>query len=163
MSPTPISLLITQNNKNRQLCCVDWPGYVSKKGYPGSVQHKGRREQAHRIAYRITYGDIPQGMVVDHLCFNRRCVNPLHLSLKTRTENTMRSKINPIACNARKKKCPQGHFYTQENTCIYRGSRYCRLCIREKRHIYYRKNRARLLIYHAQRLRPNGHKRKDSL
>lgn len=47
---------------------------------------------AHRAAWTLYNGEIPQGMVVDHMCFNRACVRPDHLRLLTLRENT-RSKL----------------------------------------------------------------------
>jgi hypothetical protein len=45
---------------------------------------------AHRAAYIVFKGDIPDGMTVDHVCFNPLCVNPDHLQLLTRSENAAR-------------------------------------------------------------------------
>lgn len=42
---------------------------------------------AHRIAYTITYGEIPNGMVVRHKCDNSKCINPGHLELGTHVDN----------------------------------------------------------------------------
>lgn len=45
---------------------------------------------AHRLIYTMLIGEIPEGMVLDHLCRNRRCVNPHHLEPVTVKENTHR-------------------------------------------------------------------------
>jgi hypothetical protein len=45
---------------------------------------------AHRVAYRLTVGEIPDGLTVDHLCRNRMCVNPDHMELVTLAENGRR-------------------------------------------------------------------------
>jgi len=50
-----------------------------------------RKEQAHRFSYRSFFGDIPEGMVVDHTCFNRYCVNPNHLDAVTQKVNVNRA------------------------------------------------------------------------
>lgn len=66
--------------------CWIWVGAVTSRGY--GTQHDGTRMQrAHRLAYEEIYGAIPSGMIVDHICFERRCVNPLHLRLVTTKQN----------------------------------------------------------------------------
>ncbi len=45
---------------------------------------------AHRVAYQLMIGQIGQGLVLDHLCKNRRCCNPEHLEPVTIRENTLR-------------------------------------------------------------------------
>lgn len=45
---------------------------------------------AHRIAYELYKGKIPDGLTVDHLCFNRLCQNPQHLEAVTFEENARR-------------------------------------------------------------------------
>lgn len=85
---------------------------------------------AHRLAYEKAFGPIPKGMVIDHLCRNRACINPQHLQAVTHVVNTMRG-MNPWAVNKRKTHCPYGHAYTEENT--YRnkkGYRRCLACIK---------------------------------
>ena len=54
----------------------------------------GKRESAHRFAYRLRYGEVPDGLVVDHLCRNPKCVRPEHLEAVTGGENTNRGAAN---------------------------------------------------------------------
>ena len=42
---------------------------------------------AHRVSWSIFHGQIPEGMVVDHRCYNPLCVNPAHLQVVTHQEN----------------------------------------------------------------------------
>jgi hypothetical protein len=126
--------------------CWYWRGPVDKGGY-GSF---GAGTGAHRAAYELMVGPIPDGRVVDHLCHNvdptcpggrgcrhRLCVNPAHLDVVTRGENVLRSPHTMPHVNAAKTRCPAGHEYTPENTYVKRrasGSarRECRTCRTEK-------------------------------
>jgi hypothetical protein len=45
---------------------------------------------AHRLAYEFAKGPIPDGLTVDHICFNRLCINPAHLEAVSLAENTRR-------------------------------------------------------------------------
>lgn len=55
------------------------------------VPSLGRSETTHRIAYELSVGKIPDGMVLDHVCMNRRCVDVDHLRLATRAQNAQYS------------------------------------------------------------------------
>ena len=71
--------------------CWNWKA-GSRRGY-GRIT-KGRRGEgkltAHRVVYELLVGKIPDGMVLDHLCRNKLCVNPIHLEIVTSKENTLR-------------------------------------------------------------------------
>src|SRR3954463_6890906 len=58
--------------------CWLWTGRTSPDGY-GVLAIQGVTTGAHRAAYAFLVGPIPDGMQVDHLCFNPPCVNPEHL------------------------------------------------------------------------------------
>ena len=66
--------------------CLQWIGSLDNKGY-GSLVRNGKSMKAHRYAWERANGPIPEGMVIDHLCFNRGCVNADHLRLATHTQN----------------------------------------------------------------------------
>lgn len=81
-----------------------------------------RGRPAHRVAYEATYGPIPAGLHIDHLCRTRACVRPDHLEAVTQAENNRRGKML-------RTHCPQGHPYDQANTFISsKGWRFCRAC-----------------------------------
>jgi hypothetical protein len=82
---------------------------------------------AHRVSYTWCKGEIPDGLILDHLCRNRACVNPDHLEPVTYQVNLLRGDTIS-AMHAKKTHCPQGHEYTDENTYMYRGSRQCSTC-----------------------------------
>jgi len=69
--------------------CWNWTASLNTSGYGqiGSGGQFGRPHLAHRVAYELEVGPIPEGMQVDHLCFNRICVNPAHLRLVTNKQN----------------------------------------------------------------------------
>lgn len=67
--------------------CWPWVGSKSPRGY-GQWRAKDQRlYAAHRLAFEDKFGPIPDGMVCDHLCHNRSCVNPDHIRVCSNTEN----------------------------------------------------------------------------
>ena len=68
--------------------CWPWLGAKNPKGYGRIKADGGRRTlQAHRVAYELLVGPIPDGHHLDHLCRNRGCVNPSHAEPVTPKEN----------------------------------------------------------------------------
>jgi hypothetical protein len=107
--------------------CWIWQGTTTSKGY-GQFWHDGRLVGAHRFAWEQAHGrPIPEGLVIDHLCRTRNCVNPEHLEPVTTRENTLRGE----GCKP-KTHCPQRHPYDDENTYTDpAGRRHCRTCQRK--------------------------------
>lgn len=66
--------------------CWPWAGARRPRGY-GNVNHGGSTKLAHRLAWELTHGPIPDGMVVCHRCDNPPCCNPAHLFLGTTQDN----------------------------------------------------------------------------
>ena len=109
--------------------CIEWEGAIDVDGY-GRKNVNGKWCQAHRLAWESMNGPIKDGMHIDHVCRNRRCVNPLHLELVTRKENILRG-VGPTAINARKIVCSRGHALSGDNLRIRpNGSRECKECSR---------------------------------
>lgn len=101
--------------------CWVWPGRSARRPYG-----------PYKRFYAAFREPIPEGMVGDHLCQNKPCVNPWHIEVVTKKENTLRGFGAP-AINARKTRCDHGHEYTPENTVLSReGWRSCRECRRRK-------------------------------
>lgn len=124
--------------------CWEWLGAELPSGY-ARFNHRcddgvWRPRPAHRVIYELFIAPVPTGMVLDHLCRNRRCVNPGHLEPVTNRENILRG-TGFAARHARKTRCPRGHEYTEENTYVDRGGmRHCRACDAE-RHAVKRRGR----------------------
>ena len=112
------------------------PGYgvISEGG------HSGKQLSTHRVAYELEVGPIPNGLTIDHLCHNadltcpggntcphRACVRPDHLEAVLNRINILRGRA-PVALQAQKIACPQGHAYDESNTYAWRGHRRCRQC-----------------------------------
>lgn len=75
----------------RTRSCWLWTACLNSKGY-GVVSVRGKRQLAHRVAYEAAHGPIAPGLVIDHTCGVRRCVNPAHLEQVTTGENNRRSR-----------------------------------------------------------------------
>lgn len=111
--------------------CWMWTGRVNH-GY-GRFRFYGNEYSAHRFSYELHKGEIPETLVIDHLCRVTLCVNPDHLEVVTNVENVMRG-YSRSAVNARKTHCIRGHALDDVNTFVApNGSRHCRLCERERR------------------------------
>jgi hypothetical protein len=107
--------------------CWLWNHYTESDGY-GRIPIGRKKIPAHRFVYEKLVGKVPKGMVLDHLCRNRACVNPAHLEVVTQRENTLRG-IGPAAKNARKLRCKNGHLLSGNNLYVCpRGYRECRIC-----------------------------------
>lgn len=113
-------------------CWIWTAGRRGPDGYGGFTPTRKRTVFAHRYAYELLVGPIPDGLELDHLCRVRPCVNPSHLEPVTHRENVMRGRA-VTAINARKTHCPQGHPYSGANLRFNTGGdRVCRACHRKR-------------------------------
>lgn len=106
--------------------CIEWTGALMANGYGRS-----RGTTAHRAVWEQANGPIGDSdMVVDHICFNRACVNLDHLRLMPRGENAARQR------RALSETCARGHVFDEANTYWFKpeqskkygGRRRCRAC-----------------------------------
>ena len=97
--------------------CWLWAGLITPDGYGRQYYYDNGHKAiyAHRLIYEHYKGDIPKGLQIDHLCRNRRCVNPNHLEAVSRKQNILRGNAFS-GVNARKTHCKNSHKYTADNT-----------------------------------------------
>lgn len=122
--------------------CWEWTASFGSHGYgsfwPGKDADGKNLPMvtAPRYAYELLVGAVPEGLQIDHLCRNRRCVRPAHLEVVTPGENVRRGLAGSLVTH-----CPQGHEYTPANTARQANrsggmSRVCRQCHRERQRAY---------------------------
>ena len=113
--------------------CWLWLHYQAPSGYGRWTERGQKIKMAHRVVWEAFNGPIPPGLVLDHLCRVRCCINPAHLEMVTPAENNRRSPT-VSTLNAQKKACYKGHPFTLENTGARASGRYrqCLACSREK-------------------------------
>jgi hypothetical protein len=113
--------------------CWLWTAYITRDGY-GRLKVDGRMVLAHRYSFEAAHGAIPAGLVMDHLCRVRRCVNPDHLRAVTQRENVYaRGSLALTKRHAQRTTCPRGHAHASWNAVGYhvrRGERKCLACHR---------------------------------
>ena len=133
--PAPATLPTRFTDKTRlDGDCLVWTGCLNSRGYGCfGWGRKGRNVLAHRFAYEVLVGPIPDGLTVDHLCRRRTCVNVAHMEVVTNLVNVMRGQ-SPSAINARQTHCKNGHPFDLLNTYITsQGKRQCRACKRAQK------------------------------
>lgn len=134
-----------------------WPWLKGKSTGYGVIwsRERGRAVKAHRVAYELTVGPIPDELVIDHTCHNdtdcpggsscphRACQNPVHLEPVEFGENITRGKAGEL--HRSHTHCVQGHEYTPENTLTQKGRyRMCRECHRQNTADYRARQKAGL-------------------
>lgn len=102
--------------------CWIWTAAQRSKHHPGygAFRYKGKQQLAHRVAWQMVRGEIPDGLVLDHLCRRPACVNPDHLETTDQGSNVRRSLT--------KTHCKRGHELAGDNLYHHKGGRACRLC-----------------------------------
>lgn len=134
--------LIERTEYDPETGCLLWTRGLSH-GY-GIMWLDGRSHRAHRVMYSL-FVEIPDVLVLDHLCRRTACINPDHLELVTLAENNLRGE-GCMADYARRTHCPKGHPYAGDNlwyTPWSNGGR-CQECKRVENARTQAKRKARL-------------------
>lgn len=125
--------------------CIKTDKCLNENGY-GQDRLNGKPMRAHKVAWIEAYGEVPDGMVIDHKCHNeaakrgecsggltcahRACINVEHLQLTTQSQNV----LNGMHSIDVKASCPKGHSYKDSANIMIRanGKRECAECNRER-------------------------------
>lgn len=113
---------------NKTETCWLWISGVDREGYGRFWTGGGNTRRAHRVAYELVVGPIPDGLTLDHLCRVPACVNPDHLEPVTAAVNGLRGDTYQ-GINARRTHCIHGHPFSGDNLYVQpNGRRTCRTC-----------------------------------
>ena len=116
--------------------CVLWVGSVNPDTGYGQLSQKVNGKPtvlyAHRMAWELFCGPIPQGLTVDHLCLNRLCCNTDHMEIVSLSENSRRGCVTRWGEIGAGDTCRHGHVGEYQRTS--KGAFYCRACERARYH-----------------------------
>ena len=135
MSPQKLKLLIDQSNGPSS--CWLWLGATDIDGYPERIRVGPQRQRPYVFLYVLKHGPILAGLFPHHTCEVKRCVNPDHIELLTRSEHT--------ALHNTSTRCHRGHELTEDNTYITpsTGKRSCKTC-KDRMALTYRSRRKQI-------------------
>ena len=114
--------------------CWLWTASLTHGGY-GRFRVGEKTVVAHKVSYLWFFGDIPEGLELDHLCMTTDCVNPDHVEPVTHQENLERG--DSFLWQTWITHCPQGHEYREENIVREGNKRQCRECKKVRARVYY--------------------------
>lgn len=141
-SGSPFDRAMRRVEKDPDTGCWNWTGPLRKDGSGQLWVNRG-----HRLAYRVVFehlvGPIPVRLVLDHLCRNRRCVNPDHLEPVEQAENTRRGLAAEAARAmfdalwANRTHCANGHALAEVGLIVRQSGSYttrqCAGCRKEQK------------------------------
>lgn len=109
------------------LGCWEWQRGKTTAGYGHAYLGKGGERYVHRLAWEQLRGEIPDGLVIDHLCRNRACMNPWHMEPVTQSVNASRGHDGRWP-----QTCPKGHSEWRMKRRQGRVYRDCAVCHRDR-------------------------------
>jgi hypothetical protein len=126
----PFVKFIRYTKVNQETGCWDWIGHKFSNGYAYGCFNGKRSILVHRWSYEHFRGKISNNLHCHHICYNRACVNPYHLELRTNKDNVLDDSSASLALkNKNKTHCKHGHEFTKNNTYTSKeGWRRCRTC-----------------------------------
>jgi hypothetical protein len=141
MTPAQVDRFFARVNKTDG--CWLW-NRPTEDGY-GEFYFNRRTFKAHRISYTLAKGQIPRGLLIDHMCRNRLCVNPDHLRAVDDATNALENSNSPASINHRKTHCNRGHELANENLLRVgrnKENRSCHECDKARKRRWNRKKSA---------------------
>lgn len=87
-TPSDVAL---KGTKTMESPCIVWIRSTAPSGRP-TMKVNGVTKQAYRVLWEEEKGEIPEGLTVEHICLNKRCMNLEHLEIITETENGRRAR-----------------------------------------------------------------------
>lgn len=112
--------------------CWNWLDRLDKGGY-GMLKSTKHSNRAHRAMYELYVKPIKPDWQIDHLCRNRRCVNPKHLEQVTARVNWLRGNCPFKNFKISRYQCPKGHHWWYYNDEQGRVKKKCLECLKERR------------------------------
>lgn len=120
--------------------CWTWIGGKDNHNYGVFQVAVGDIDRAHRAAWRLFRGEIPDGLWVLHKCDSPSCVNPDHLFIGTNADNVADKMRKGRHAEGNKTHCKRGHSLAADNVYSVqspRGTRrMCKECLRVRGRVY---------------------------